>query len=304
VTLPRRRALAIGFAVAGGLTAIALVVFPRSGKPHHSAVYGYITSVDAAEARMTFALSKVQAAYEAVTVRHSTTPATAKAFAAAVPTLRNLETRIAAVPAPPEATRLRALVLKLVRQEVAATVEIGAFVRFLPQFDAVLKDLGAAATTLGRRLAAAQAPKPQRIHGTKAQIAQAQAAFTAAAAKAALAQADAVTAYDASLASAAARLRGLSPPRLMEPAYRFQLSALARTSAAGARLVAGLKAPTRTNISLLTRAFAVASRTAQSVGEQRAEIVAVKAYDARLRASGTTAAAIRREILALQSQQN
>lgn len=304
MTLPRTRTLTIAFAVAGGVVAIALVLIPRNGAPHHSPVARYITSVDAAEARMTYALTKVEAAYEAVTVHHSTSPATANAFAAAVPTLRELETRIAAVAAPPAARKLRSLILQLVRQEIAATLEIGSLVRFLPHFDAVLRDLAAAASTLTRRLGAAQAPTPQKIKGTPAQIKQAQAAFTAASTKAALAQADAVQAYDAVLATATKRLRALSPPHLMGPAYRYQLAALARTSTAGAQLAAGLRAPTRKDIPQLSRAFAVASRTAQSVGEQRAEIAAVKEYDARLRAVGTTAEGIRREVVRLQAQEH
>ena len=303
MTLPRTRTLTIAFAVAGGIVAIALVLIPRNSSPHHSPVARYITSVDSVEAQMTYALTKVEAAYQAVTVRRSTSPATAKALAAAVPTLRKLETRMAGVAAPPAATRLRALILRLVRQEIAATVEIGSFVRFLPRFDAVLRDLAAAASTLTKGLAVAQAPAPQKIHGTPAQITQAQAAFAAAAAKAALDQADAVAAYDTALAKAAKRLRALSPPFLMKPAYRYQLAAFVRTSTAGAHLVAGLRAPTRSDIPQLSRAFAVASRTAESVGEQRAEIAAVKAYDARMRAVGTTAEDIRREVVRLQAQE-
>ena len=304
MTISGRRALTIGFAVAGGVAAIVLVLIPRSSSPHHSPVYRYITSVDAAEARMTYSLSKVQAAYQAVTVRHSMSPATAKAFAAAVPILRTVEMRIARIPAPPQASQLRTLVLRLVRQEIAATREIGSFVRFLPSFDAVLRALGTAAKRLGHDLAAAKAPTPQKLHGTAAQIEQAQAAFAAAATKAALAQADAVAAYDTAVAKARARLRALSPPSVMEPAYRYQLEALVRTSAAGARLAAGLRAPTRTSIPALSRAFAAASRTSQTVAAQRAEVAAVKAYNARLRAVGTTAVDIRREITKLQAHEH
>lgn len=293
--------LAIGFAVVGGVVAIVLVVIPRHHSPHHSPVSRYITSVDSVEARMTFALSKIQAAYQAVTVRHSTSPATAKQFVAAGRTLQTLETRIASLEAPQEATKLRALLLRLVRQEIAATHEIGTFLRFLPSFDAVLADLRAASATLAHRVAAATAPTPQKIHGTPAQIKQAQAAFSAAATKAALAQADAVTAYDSALARETRRLRALSPPPVLKPAYSYQVAALGRTAAAGARLAAALRAATRTNVPQLSRAFAVASRLSQSTAEQRAEVAAVKAYDARLRAIGTTAAAIHTELVRLQA---
>jgi hypothetical protein len=287
--------ITIGFVVVGGIVAIALVVIPRHHSPRHSPVSRYITSVDTVEARMTFALSKIQAAYQAVTVRHSTSPATAKQFVAAERTLQTLETRIASLEAPPEAAKLRALLLRLVRQEIEATHEIGAFLRFLPSFDAVLADLRAASATLAHRVAAATAPTPQKIHGTPAQIKQAQAAFAAAA------QADAVTAYDSALARETRRLRALSPPPVLEPAYGYQLTALGRTAAAGARLAAGLRAATRRDIPQLSRAFAVASRLSQSTAEQRAEVAAVKAYDARLRAIGTTAADIHTELARLQA---
>ena len=304
MTVPRARTLTIGFAVAGGLAAIALVLIPRNGSPHHSPVARYITSVDAVEARMTFALSKVQEAYRAVTVHHSTSPATAKEFVVAGTTLQNLEIRIANLEAPPEATKLRALLLRLVRQEIAATHEIGAFVRFLPSFDAVLADQRAASSTLAHRVAAAPAPTPHKIHGTPAQIKQAQAAFSAAATKAALAQADAVTAYDAALARETRRLHVLSPPPVLKPAYSYQLTAFGRTAAAGARLAAALRAATRTDVPQLSRAFAMASRLSQSTAEQRAEVAAVKAYDARLRTIGTTAAHIHAELVSLQANEH
>ncbi|MGH2934108.1 MAG: hypothetical protein ACRDL2_06285 [Gaiellaceae bacterium] len=304
MTLPSTRTLTIGFAVAGGVAAIALVVIPRNSAPHHSAVYRYVTSVDAVEARMSYALSNVQSAYRAVTVGHSTSAATRKKFVTAERTLRVLDKRIAGLPPPPEAAKLRKLVLRLVRQEIAATHEVTALVAFLPRFDAVLADLRASATTLAQRLGAAQAPAPHAIHGTSAQIKEAQAAFTAAATKAALAQADAVTAYGAVLANETRRLRALSPPPVLEPAYRYQLVALHRTSVAGAKLVAALKAATRTNIAQLSRSFAVASRSSQSVAEQRAEVAAVKAYDARLGAIGTTTAAIHKELTRLQASEH
>ena len=300
MTTSRTRMFTIGFAVVGGIVAIVLVVIPRHHSPHHSAVARYITSVDTVEARMTFALSKVQAAYQAVTVRHSTSPATAKQFAAAERTLQTLETRIANLEAPSQATKLRALLLRLVRQEITATREIGAFLRFLPSFDAVLADLRTASATLAHRVAAATAPASHKIHGTPAQIKQAQAAFAAAATKAALDQADAVSAYDAALARETRRLHALSPPPVLKPAYSYQLTSLGRTAAAGARLVAALRAATRTNVPQLSRAFAVASRLSQSTAEQRAEVAAVKAYNARLRAVGTTAAAIHTELVRLQ----
>jgi len=304
VTTSRTRLLTIGFAVAGGIVALALVVIPRHSSPHHSPVARYITSVDTVESGLTFALSKVQAAYQAVTIRHSMSPATAKQFVTAERTLQTLEARIAKLEAPPAATKLRALLLRLVRQEITATHEVGTFLRFLPSFDAVLADQRTASSTLAKRVAAATAPTPQKIHGTPAQVKQAQAAFSAAATKAALAQADAVTVYDAALARETRRLQALSPPPVLQPAYSYQLTALRRTEAAGARLAAALRATTRTNVLQLSRAFAVASRLSQSIAAQRAEIAAVKAYDARLRAVGTTAAGIHTELVRLQANEH
>lgn len=303
MTLPSRRALTIGFAVAGGLVAIALVLIPHDSSPRHSPVYRYVADVDAVQARMTYPLSKVASAYHEVTVGHSTSP-TAAQFAAAERTLAKLEARIAALDAPPQAARLRSLILRLVRQETAATREVGTLVRFLAPFQRALTRLRDASAALSRGLAAAQGPVRHKVRGTPAQIRRAQAAFAAASSAAARAQADAVDAYDAVVAHETALLGRLTPPAVLAPQVRYQLLSLRRTSAAGARLAAGLRATTRTNIPQLSHDFAVAARTAQSVAEQRAQIAAVRAYNARFRAISATASAVRLEVARLQSHEN
>lgn len=285
------------------IVAVAIVAFPRHHKPEsaqRAAVSLYITRVDAIEQQMTYALSQVARAYREFTTSRSLSPATARGLAQAERTLVSLHTRLGRVVAPPQAERLRTLVVKLVGQETEITHEVDGLVHFTPAFRSAVSRLQSAATVLSHRLSAAQAPKPRSLRGTPAQIKKAQAAYTAAANAAAAAQADAVVAYDDALSTIVRRLRKLSPPPVFAPAYHAQLVALEDTVTAGARLAAELRNPKRTHVTELSRAFTVATRRAQSTSSQRAEIAAVVAYNRRVRAVGQTAAAVRNELSRLQ----
>ena len=86
------------------------------------------------------------------------------------------------------------------------------------------------------------------------------------------------------IAKVQARLRGLRPPPSMAPAYRTQLTTLTRVRATGAALVAALRKKQFARVAVLDRSFQTAATTSTSLASQRAQIAAVKAYNARVQA--------------------
>lgn len=295
-----RRTIALGLAAAGAVAAAIVVSLPHHQSARHRALVAYIHNVDATEARMNYSLSKVFAAYQAFAHSKTITAHTRAQLAQAETTLTTLRRQIAAIPAPSDVAQLRADVLRLVGGEAKITHEVNLLARFSPAFSALLARMQKAASTLGRKLASIQPPTPHTIRGTKAQIAKAQAAFAAASAQAAAGQADAVTAYDGVVLSVLAAMRKLSPPPVLAPALRSEVDGLVATNHAGERLAATLRQSQRTDVSKLARAFTIATRSSQTLAAQRAEVAAVKAYNARVRSLGADAAAVQREIARLQ----
>ena len=284
-------AVAVGLVVGG--------VFNHHS-PSQTAVARYITSVDTVEQQMRVPLTSLLAAYRSFS-KNATSPRTVKKLAAAEKTLRTLQRRLSALEAPPAATQLRALVLRLVGAEVAATHEVDEIARFLPPFAAAGAASKRAAAALARGVAAAKPPTPHAIRGSAAQITQAKAAYDAAVAKSALAQAASVDAYDAALAAVVQRLRPLHPPAMLAPAYGAQVRTFEATRAAGAALARELRTKNRTRAPLLSRRLAQAERIAAGVTAQRAEIAAIKAYNARVQAISGLQTDIQHELSRIQA---
>lgn len=284
-------AVVIGLAVGGVFT-------------HHSssqtAVARYIESVDGVEQQMRVPLTSLLAAYKSFS-KSATSPRTAKRLAAAEQTLRTLERRLSTLDAPPAAAKLRALVLRLVRAEIAGTHEVDQIARFLPSFAAAAAASQRAAAALARGVAAAKVPPQHSVRGTPAQIAQAKAAYLAVVAKAARTQAAAVDAYDGALAGVLERLQALQPPPMLAPAYAVQVRTYEATRAAGAKLARELRTQNRTRAPLLSRRLAQAERLAGSVSAQRAEIAAIKAYNARVQAISVLQTEIQHELSRIQA---
>ncbi|HEY2543486.1 MAG TPA: hypothetical protein VGH92_10600 [Gaiellaceae bacterium] len=297
-----KRTLVLGLAAASAVAAAVIVSLPHHQSRKRTAVSQYITSVDGIEQQMAYSLGRASSAYRAFASSKAPGPGTAKKLAQAERTLGLLAGRISALAAPPQARRLRSLVLRVVREEESATHEIHELVVFQPPFNTALKKLHVASQTMSKRLAAVHAPVPHAIRGTKKQIAQAKAAFAAKANAAAAAQADAVMAYDAAAVGVERSLRELRAPPVLAPAYAAQVAALTATVKAGSRLAAELRNPARTKVAELSRAFALATRRSQTLAAQRAEVAAVKAYDRRVRKIQASAAAVRDEITRLQQQ--
>lgn len=283
--------------------AIGLLLGPGGllGAKHKSPVAAYIEQVDAVERQMQAPLAELLAAYRRYSTQHPT-PQDVAAVAKAPRTLATLEQRLLRIEAPPAAAKLRTLLVRLVEAERGVAAELAQLATFLPRLHALTAVAAVANRQLGRALAASAPPKARAVRGTKKQIAAAQAAYAAAARAAQARQADAVEAYDHVLALALRDVNGLHPPAVIAPAYRAELRTLRATRAAGVALVAELRKSNTKRVPELSRSFDQASRLAGSLSAQRAEIAAVRAYNARVRGISALQGKIHSELFRLERE--
>jgi len=292
------RRFAIVIAALAVAAAIALVLGAGGLWAHKSsrgAVDRYVKSVDTVQQQMRLPLTRLMTVYRSFST-HGSAPAVEQRLAEAERTLRTLELRLSALTPPPEAAKLHRLLVRLVEQERTVAQEVDQLARFLPRFNAVVGGSKQANAQLARALAVVRPPKAHAVRGTPKQIAKARAAYAAAASRAAAAQADAVAAFDRSLARVVGRLRTLRPPPVMAPAYRAQLSSLLATEAAAGALARELRKTNRSRVPLLSRRLSEAARITGSVASQRAEIDAIKAYDRRVQAVGALQQQVQAEV--------
>ncbi len=296
-----RKTVALGIAAAVAVgAAVTVALVGRSSSPKHNAVARYIKDVDQIQQQMQAQLTNTVKAYRAFASGGTPAKTLAPQLAQAELTLRRLQHRIVALPAPAPARHLRALLIRLTGTEVSTAHEVGQLSAFAPRYSALLKWARTAGVELSHALAAVKPPKAHRIRGTKKQVRKAQAKFAAAALAAAAQQADAVDAYDAKIAAVVRGLRKLDPPPVMRPAYRTQLQTLEASRTAGSALAQELRKKKRSRVAVFGRRFTLAARIAGSVSAQKAQIAAIKAYNHRVRSIGTVQGDIQQELARLQ----
>jgi hypothetical protein len=287
-------------AVAAAATATA-INHKSNGSKQRREVTAYIDAVNAIENQMHKPLARVMLAYRDFAAARSGGRQSVSELAAAAPTLVRLDRRLAALPAPPEAEKLRAGLVRLVGEQAAVTREVQRLAAFAPHYSAVLRSAHAASAQLGLALHAVKIPTPHVLRGTKSQILAAQSQYTAESNAAAAAQADAIDAYDRTITLVVGRLRKLQPPASLVPTYRAQLRSLRDAAAAGTRLANELRKPDRARVPALGRRFTIASREAGTLVVQRRAIAAIRAYNARARAISSSSADVERELARLQA---
>ena len=294
-----RRTVALGVAAAGAVAAAVIVTLTNhSAGPsrQRTSVTGYITRVNALQQRMQTPLAHVLTAYRDFTRPKAKTRDSAGELRRAEGTLRQLGDRIAAIEAPPEAKKLRALLLKLVATERGVTHEVDELATFAPRYSALLAQVRKAGVKLGNSLASTNIPRPHQLRGTAAQIAAAQRQYAAEAAGAAAHQADAIAAYDAAVRAALGRLQRLTAPPAFLPAFRAQLEAFKVSASTGDALAAELRKRDRSQVAVVGRRFTASARIAQSLAVQKAEIAAIKAYNRRAREISAAAGNVQSEV--------
>lgn len=297
------RTILLGAAAGAAVTAAVVVtVYDNSAKssPQRAAVSAYIDRVNAIEERMHAPLTRVMLAYRDFSGQGLVKRNAAPELAGATKTLLRLDRRLAAVSAPPAALRLRRSLLSLIAAQVAITHEVQRLAAFAPRFTALLTEARTANALLQAALRRIVIPTPHALRGTLKRIRQAQRAFRTRSRSAADAQAAAIGSYDDAIDGLVRQLRRLSPPDVARPVYAAQLLALTTIRARGSRLAEALRSPKRTTVSTLGRRFALASRIAQSDAAQKAQIRAVRRYNARVRGVARFANAVRDELSVLQ----
>jgi hypothetical protein len=296
-----RRTVVLGVAAAGAVAAAVTVTFQARGPSEsasHRRVSAYIKEVDGVQQSLGFRLTRLLAAYRGFTTGNG--PRVTSQLAEAERTLRTLERRLRALEPPPEAKQLHRLIVRLAVLDGDVAHEVSQIAVFSPQFGEVVAGAATASRRLSTELAAVKFPTPHQVHGTPAELAKARAEYRARAAAAAVAQAAAVERYCAALSRVLARLRALRPPPVLAPELHAQERAFVATRRAGLTLGAGLRSNDLSHVPMLSRRFSVAARSAGSVASQRAQIAAIKAYNARVRQVGALGARIRTEVTRLQ----
>lgn len=297
-----RRTVALGVAAAAAVAAAVLVTTVNhrsSGSRQRKDVTTYVDGVNAIQNQMHAPLTRVLLAYRDFS-SSSKQRASAAELSDAASTLARLDRRLAALPAPPEARKLRRLLLRLVARQAEITREVVGLATYTPRYVKALGAARAASLRLGSRLSGISLPKPRVLRGTQQAVTKAKREYEVLAAAAATAQADAVDEYDSAVRRVVRRLQLLQPPPALAASHRLQLAALKDAIATGSKLSGSLRAANRAHVPTLSRQFALASRATQTLAAQRAEIADIRAYNARARAIRNAAAAVQSELARLQ----
>ena len=256
------------------LAALALALLAAgcgSSSPHSSrpAVAAYVRDINRVEAQLAAPLKTVTVAGSRLT--SSTTKVNTAEVASlerASGQIETLRRRLTAIVAPAAARKLRILVLLLAGGEADMTNELSQLFSFLPRYSKVLGQLGPATTQLRSALAArGSASDARAVLDDKAK---------------------ALDRYRIELESLARTLGSLSAPPVAKPEYEAELKALAAMNASAGQLAQSLRSASGTVTSKLL-AFDRAAVQTESVPAQRAEIAAVKSYDARVARLNTLA---------------
>jgi hypothetical protein len=255
------------------IVVLALAVVSGCGSNHVSqrpAAARYIRAVDGVETQLKAPLAAVTRAGSqlAASPRHATLlgnlaqASNQQALISSERQIRRLESTLRELPCPPAARHLRSLVLGLTAGEADLTHQLHLLSQFLPRFSAVLTPLGPSALSLERVLSLRSA------YGT------------AAVAALYATKARALRSFQATTERVAGRLQRLHPPRVSAPEYRAELTSLRGMSTSSGRLAMALAGGAPGNVSSMLSAFDRAAAATHTPAVARAQIRAIKAYNA------------------------
>lgn len=217
-----------------------------------AAVTSYVVRVNTTQQALAVELDRVSGAYRELDLRGGKAAGQLRRVEAAEASLRRLRSRLARIEAPPEARRLRALVLGLVDLELDFAAEVTGLVRYLPLQEREGRRLVAASARLNRELEAAGDAAAQR------------AAFDR---------------YRVALGAIAKRLEQAPAPAVLAPARADEVARLRRLRARSLEVARALEGQDAGEIDEAFRAFV---RSSAATGTTRAERAAVVAFNSRL----------------------
>jgi hypothetical protein len=177
--------------------------------------------------------------------------------------IMSARSRLAAIRVPAPAAHLQSLLTQVVIGQAQLTHELAQLVAFLPRYSQVLRPLVPAI----RRL---QSSLDQQSPTGTVSVASIDATKAAA-----------LRRFTAKVDGIVGQLHQLHPPPVQKPAYRTQLVSLRGMSSSAGQLAGALEAGTSANLRGLLLRFERAETLAQTVPAQKAEIAAVRAYDAQ-----------------------
>ena len=248
LSLPDLRPAAI---VAGIVFVLAV---SGCGSSKNEALKRYVQQVNTVASGMRFELEQV-AAVNANFRSTADLAALAPKFARAERSLGTFAARLAALDPPPEAKPVAATLAKLVAIERALAAELHRFAVFLPAFRKAI-------APYGRAVAAFQS--------------------AARAVKTATTEASVVDAYANALSRPLAALARLSPPAVLAPTYTTEVHQLRGSRTAALSLAAALRARRAAQAHALLVQLSHIAVSGGSLAAQRAQIEAVRAYDAEV----------------------
>jgi hypothetical protein len=262
-----RAALAL---VAGAVAAAALA--GCGGHGDRKQVAAYIQRVDVVETRLARPLREITLANRDFAGKHPNLAKIRSRIAKARVRVAVAERQLRAMDPPPRAQRLQTLLVRLVARENELAGEIESLATFVPTFAQAVTPLTAASTDL-RDALAAKTPDAAKVVALRA--------------------------YATRLGAVAERLRQLHAPPATKPTLDAQTSTLEHVRSAALALAQALADKQSAKVPALLRRLDVASVGNRTLVAQRAEIAAIKAYDARIRSLAGLAAAIGKERLRL-----
>jgi hypothetical protein len=272
----RGRVLPAAWAAVISAGCVGLLVSACGGQQSHSqrpAVARYITQAGQIEAQLATPLAAVtqagaefaqnQGGRHATSVGRLEGASDESALQHAWAQIQSLRRRLAAVPAPAPAARLRAMLLELTDLEARSTREVSSLVVFVPRFATALAPLGSA------------------THRLEVTLSQPSASGSTAVAAAYASKATALRRFKRAVDGIRGRLEHLHPPQVSESGYRAQLAALAGMSATAAKLATVLDGGAQGDVQQLLTEFDRAALSTQSRAVQKAQIASIRAYDSQ-----------------------
>jgi hypothetical protein len=254
------------------IAAACVLVAAGCGGGQRKAVSRYIQQVDAVETEMARPLAQIAQGLKTYSSTGKGTSASDSAHAQR--TLTALHERLMRLDPPPPARTLHTLVVRLVGDEAELAGELHRTAVFLPRFKAAVAPLKPVTATLDRTL------RSSRTAAT---------------------QARALSVYSNALDAPLASLASLHPSSVLRPAYDTQVQRLQRLRKGAVALAAALRSGKRTAAAAAVVAFEQAARTGNDVAAQKAQIAAVKAYNAKVARIEALTGRVRAQLSALAS---
>ena len=252
-------------AIAVGTAAVLLGRDDDSTDERRAAVSDYIVQVNTTQQALIVELESVSLAYRGLRLREKADPKQLATLNDAQRTLRGLRSRLARLPVPVEARKLRRTILELIDLQVELADEVSGMARYVPLQAAESRKLAAATETLRDELAEATTGAAQRV---------------------------AFETYRTALRASIARLEAATAPAVLEPSRTGEIKRVSRLESLAQDLGEALEDQDAENVDRLFPRFV---QTSASTGTTKAERAAVVAFNRRLSEIGKQRQAVQAE---------